>query len=114
MSRHVAIACIFMSKLGAFVLSACTTGRPVMPRRFIDLSQTIEPGLVEKQLVPLIANTGYLPEPRFEDLVEDQLGGYSAMTVMTMLNHLGSHHDAPRSLVGAGRSHGGVRPRHRR
>lgn len=104
MSRHVVIACIFMSTLGAITLSACTTGRQFMPRQFIDLSQTIEPGLVEKQLGSLIANAGYLPEPRFEDLVEDQPDGYSAMTVMTMLNHLGSHHDAPRHVDRAGTS----------
>jgi arylformamidase len=88
-----AIAALFVS-----VLSACSAERYLAPSQFVDLSQTIEPGLVEQQFGTLIAKAGYLPPPRFEDLIEDEPGGYSAMTVITMLNHLGSHHDAPRHV----------------
>jgi arylformamidase len=98
MPRHVAISGIAIGVLFASLLSACSAQRYVAPRQFVDLSQSIEPDMVEKQFGELIARAGYLPPPRFEDLIEDEPGGYSAMTVITVLNHLGSHHDAPRHV----------------
>jgi kynurenine formamidase len=93
---------ILVAMVGTGVAS-CTTTAPMLPKQFVDLSPAIEPGLVEKQFGPKISQVGFLPEPRFEDLIEDEPGYYSAMTVITMLNHLGSHHDAPRHVSRTGR-----------
>jgi kynurenine formamidase len=94
---------ILVAVAGTWVAS-CTTTAPMLPKQFVDLSPAVEPGLVEKQFGQKIAQVGFLPEPRFEDLIEDEPGYYSAMTVVTILNHLGSHHDAPRHLSRSGRS----------
>ena len=88
----------------AVALSACAATVPVMPREFVDLSPTIGPDLVERQFGPKIAGFGYFPEPRFEHLVEEGQDFYSAMSVVTMLNHLGAHADPPRHMSKTGRS----------
>ena len=88
----------------AIAISACSGARPTMPKKFVDLSPTIGPGLVERQFGPMIAGVGYLPEPSFEHMVEEGEGFYSAMSVVTMLNHLGAHADPPRHISKTGRS----------
>jgi hypothetical protein len=55
-----------------------------MPKQFVDLSPTIGPDLVERQSGPMIAGFGYFPEPRFEHMVEEGEGSYSAMSVVTI------------------------------
>lgn len=105
MTRHIKTrTSVILVAFAATAVASCTTTAPGLPKRFVDLSPSIGPGLVEKQFGRKIAQVGFLPEPRFEDLIDDEPGRYSAMTVVTMLTHLGSHHDAPRHVSRTGRA----------
>lgn len=95
---------VVLSMIVAVSTSACTLSRPVMPRQFVDLSPAIGSDLVKRQFGPTIAGVGYLPEPYFEHVVEKHENYYSAMSVVTMLNHLGSHADPPRHVFENGKS----------
>lgn len=88
----------------AVTVSACSVSHPALPRQFVDLSPSIGSDLVERQLGPTIAGAGYIPEPYSEHIIEEGDDFYSVMSVVTMLNHLGSHADPPRHVFREGKS----------
>jgi kynurenine formamidase len=94
----------FFSLIVLLSAVACSGHEPTMPKQFVDLSPTIGPDLLEHQFGPMIADSAYMPKPNFEHMVEQDANFYSVMSVVTMLNHLGSHADPPSHVFESGKS----------